>query len=360
MQKRAEIFSLFFCKKFGKKSEKNKIEKMRKILIIFLFFNFTKIFAATETHIFSAGWHLFSLPGIFFAEKNLVPEKMAPFNFNSIFGISEKFLAVGDSGLFFQYFPAEKIWREKKITINWLNDIFSTDGKNFLVAASAGDILHFDGENWENLPHLTFYELKKIWGKNRTFFFVGDTGVILKFIFDENFNLIERKEISPKIFTDWRGIWGENLNNIFVVGYDGIFLHSSDGGENWIEKKISDQILNSVFGTKSGKIFAVGRNGTILKFKNLGENWEKISAPTTENLNSIYEIGDEIFAVGDGGTILVSRNDGENWEKIDSGTTKNLHSIFGENEKIFAVGESGIFLERKNNEFLQIENFFVP
>lgn len=143
---------------------------------------------------------------------------------------------------------------------------------------------------------------------------------------------------------DLEGIWGVDLQNVYIVG-EGGFVAKWDGS-SWrrLEVPAEGADINEVWANGEDNVYCVGQFGTILYFN--GQSWSKQNSNSTAFLNGIW--GDsntgELFAVGSSGTILYSP-DGKQWQVQASGTTNTLYDVWGSSAKdVYAVGRSGTLL----------------
>jgi photosystem II stability/assembly factor-like uncharacterized protein len=150
----------------------------------------------------------------------------------------------------------------------------------------------------------------------------------------------------------------ENLVNLILD--DGIFLKSTDGGENWTEYDtgVSEYFFDMAF-YNNDIGFAVGANGTIIKTINGGEEWTLLASGTSNDLFSISMPSlDIIWMVGDNGTVLNSTNQGDTWainntisnEKLNSISFRdaNIGFIAGNNGTLFHTLNGGVLWEESN------------
>ncbi len=132
-----------------------------------------------------------------------------------------------------------------------------------------------------------------------------------------------------------------SLNSIFfidnengwAVGSEGIILHTTDGGDNWIEQPSgtdfgleSVDFINPDNGWIAGGKGGVPQTGIILRTVNGGGTWEEMYIDSSYLLNDVYftdslngwAVGSASVFVGIWGTLLHSIDGGETWIKQDS------------------------------------------
>lgn len=101
----------------------------------------------------------------------------------------------------------------------------------------------------------------------------------------------------------------------FVVGNNGLLLHTIDGGENWetVEVNSIDALNDITFIGKQGWI--VGGRGLILQTNDGGQRWTKQKSNSSNSLMAVHFINQsEGFAVGEEGTILITEEGGASWQ----------------------------------------------
>lgn len=149
----------------------------------------------------------------------------------------------------------------------------------------------------------------------------------------------------------------ENL--VYVILDDGIFLKSTNGGENWMEYNtgISGYFFDMAF-YNNDIGFAVGANGTIIKTTNGGEDWTLLSSGTSNDLFSISMPSlNTIWMVGDNGTVLNSTNQGDTWAIDDTISDEKFNSIsFRDTDTGFIAGNNGALFHTLNGGVLWEES----
>ena len=111
-----------------------------------------------------------------------------------------------------------------------------------------------------------------------------------------------------------------------VVGNNGTFLKTIDGGSNWEFKKINtDYTLSKIVTPTLEVYYVIGDSGLFAKSSNGGDNWDKKIFYNKINLNDIY-FWDETrgIVVADSGFIYITSNGGTSWESGSSQTNHNI------------------------------------
>jgi photosystem II stability/assembly factor-like uncharacterized protein len=130
----------------------------------------------------------------------------------------------------------------------------------------------------------------------------------------------------------WLSLFGVAIrpdNEILVVGSKALLLTSTDQGKTWIQRTMQerpggrlfqDRDLYSIRFDSSGKSgWVVGEEGIILHTTDGGDTWSLQKSGTTKNLFKIAVIDDKnVVVVGADGTILRTADGGDTWQSIKS------------------------------------------
>jgi photosystem II stability/assembly factor-like uncharacterized protein len=86
--------------------------------------------------------------------------------------------------------------------------------------------------------------------------------------------------------------------------------------------------LNGLYFLDASEGWVVGRDGIILHTRNSGVDWSSQNSGVNESLNAAYFINDkEGWITGNNGLILHTRDGGLTWQREGSGTDKHLYDI---------------------------------
>lgn len=141
-----------------------------------------------------------------------------------------------------------------------------------------------------------------------------------------------RQEIQPQLdlsMTDFQGIYFVGPKFGWIVGGDGIILHTADGGLNWnLQISGTTARLNAVQFLDVNQGWTAGDGGTILHTVDGGKTWSPQVSGTREVLSSVYFLDvNQGWAAGDGGVILHTVNGGKTWNLQTSGTKEDLFVV---------------------------------
>ena len=97
----------------------------------------------------------------------------------------------------------------------------------------------------------------------------------------------------------------------WIVGDQGMILHSADGGDSWVQQISNNTIdLLSIHPVDSLNVWAVGNSGIVLNTSDGGILWNLITVPTKLNLNDVFFLNNNLgWIVGDSGIVICIRND---------------------------------------------------
>ena len=142
---------------------------------------------------------------------------------------------------------------------------------------------------------------------------------------------------------------------IWVVGWSGKILFSSDYGVNWAAQTsgTTDQIY-AVSMNDSGVGFCALNNGTpdqakVLTTTNFGANWTISNLTITANphIYKVRQYGSTVVLAGSSGYVGVSADNGTNWthQNAAGGASTNMQDIILTGNNGFAVGWNGVLLK---------------
>ncbi|HET7545397.1 MAG TPA: hypothetical protein VFK05_36270, partial [Polyangiaceae bacterium] len=126
--------------------------------------------------------------------------------------------------------------------------------------------------------------------------------------------------------TQWRSVWGDATDDVYVVGLSGKIAHWDGKTWSYLTASTEGEDLFSVWGSGPHDIYAAGSQRI---FHSNGQTWSAVfSAPSPISWSSVWgSAPNDVYAVGDAGTIV--HWDGERWGTMSSGTTERLISVAG-------------------------------
>jgi photosystem II stability/assembly factor-like uncharacterized protein len=174
---------------------------------------------------------------------------------------------------------------------------------------------------------------------------VGDRGTI--FATDDGGKTWQRRLNEKKQpFTTEHLVAVQMLGNLaWTSGFDGIILHSTDGGVTW-EKQDSGTTmdLQGIYFLNPNTGWAVGWSGTILVTADGGKKWKAVSGVATHSLSTdptatsadvaSYSLNTVYFrdekngwACGFAGELIASHDGGMTWQALKSPVQSQLSSV---------------------------------
>ena len=291
----------------------------------------------------------------------------------------------------------------------YLTSVHFTDNNfGIAIAGSKSLITHDGGETWREVDTLGNVNWTKVSGppKSKTLFVCGPNGKIGKL---KSGTFTELNSGTDKILS---GIDFPSETTGYVVGQDGIFLKTTNGGLSWNSLSSgTNEWLNNVVAKDTDDVVIVGDKGIIRKSSDGGNTLSDIMVPginsylgdaafiTTDNFwiggsegtlfnvtptgNNILNIGsnDGImglnipvpnFGVGVGDNGAIFEYNGTDWTRQNSPTTAWLNDVTAEPDTdkgnvtyhFWAVGEKGTILKKtisvvSINETVMPNNYFV-
>ncbi len=112
-----------------------------------------------------------------------------------------------------------------------------------------------------------------------------------------------------------------DINNAFACGFQGLMLHTSDGGTNWQTQTtgISGVSWNSVDYINSTTATAVGSPGKIIRTTDAGLNWVAQTGGRNLDFRGVEFIDVNYgIAIASEGPVLRTTNGGTDWVQVDS------------------------------------------
>ncbi|MEI6125597.1 MAG: YCF48-related protein [Pseudomonadota bacterium] len=140
------------------------------------------------------------------------------------------------------------------------------------------------------------------------------------------------------------GIAAPDQTSAWIVGVDGLILHTADEGKTWEQQQstIQTSLCDVAFiNAKSGWIS--GRTGIVIHTEDGGKTWIKQDTGISTHLFALTFI-DELYgwAVGDFGTIVHTADGGKTWVQQGAGEDKIYNDVcFVDRTRGWVVGEYG-------------------
>lgn len=227
------------------------------------------------------------------------------------------------------------------------DDIFVVGGQ-----PDAGEVYHFDGENWARMAIPVVDALVWVFGfAADDVFAVGEGGGILHF----NGSRWQR-QTSPTTEDLW-GVWGAAPDDVWAVGgsagegEDGVvILHYNGAVWTQVAPPRLDRSASSLFkvwGVSADRVFAVGSNGLVLEYD--GESWAQILvADVTDDIIALWgTAANNIVAVGGRQQGVILHYDGTAWSGGRRDGVEGLNGVYALSSQTAVVvgvnGEAGVY-----------------
>lgn len=197
------------------------------------------------------------------------------------------------------------------------------------------------------LHSVYFVNQNKGWivGSNGTFLETNDGGATWQAIKN-----ITQDNIRDVYFADEKHGWILAEKDLFSGGdvSPSYILETFDGGANWQKVNLQDEgreRLVRIFFSKDGFGRAVGEAGTFYAMQNDKNTWKKTNLPVRFLLlNGSFFNQNSGLVVGGGGTALFTEDGGNTWNKASftSKANSKINSVFFINQRVgWAVGAEG-------------------
>ncbi len=157
-------------------------------------------------------------------------------------------------------------------------------------------------------------------------------------------------------FSDEYNGWLLCERDVFNRGANALsyLMKTTDGGVNWEKvdfKDVGRARITKIFFNQKGKGFAIGERGTIFEFQADGI-WQKSSLPILYYmLGGVFSDENHGAIVGAGGSIYFTEDAGANWNQanIFGDKTAKLNSVFFANQRGgWTVGANGKIFQTQN------------
>ena len=197
------------------------------------------------------------------------------------------------------------------------------------------------------------------------------------------------QQVIPPVSSDLTSVFMLNAEQGWIVGHDGLVLHTRDGGKQWqrqLDGRLSEQPFTDYYQQDNGfdaeqsarlldemamnfregpslpwldvyfenpeEGYVVGSFGMIAHTFDGGQSWQpwlhRIDNPMALNLNALEKIGDDIFIAGERGTVFRLDRDERYFERLESGYRGSFFGITGSPDQLMAYGLRGTIRESRN------------
>ncbi|WP_347208179.1 YCF48-related protein [Abyssibacter sp.] len=152
----------------------------------------------------------------------------------------------------------------------------------------------------------------------------------------------------------------------WVVGHDGVILHTTDGGEQWVVQQFNpgaSALLDVMFFNASNGI-AVGTYGAMFSTSDGGVTWIRSENALTDegfHFNDLTRLGNgAVLVVGEFGTLAISTDAAATWSALDSPYDSSLFAAapLGDRGAVIGGLRGNLFVTRDvtSGEWARIDN----
>ncbi len=238
------------------------------------------------------------------------------------------------------------------LSVQLLNWVHGTSGRDIFAGGNNGTILHWDGSSWSSQPTPSTDPVWGLWA------------VASDDVWAVGGNVNSSK---PPFIWHWDGqswsvspipalvrpgvhalfkVWGSGPEDVWAVGQNGVILHWN--GSVWSETGAGiSQDLIGIWGTGPDNIVAVGGRGTAELARYNGTSWSKAPASALPGLNGVWmRRPDVAHGVGVAGTVVRIDPATLAMTVDPAETSLDLHGVFGDAQgQLVALGANFLIPE---------------
>lgn len=169
-------------------------------------------------------------------------------------------------------------------------------------------------------------------------------------------------QVASPVSSDLLSAYFPTVRQGWIVGHEGVVLHSSDQGQTWVKQidgRVTARQLEEYYGQRaaSGDQQAAGYlEGIKLNYKD---------GPEQALMDVWFSDENNGIAVGTFGTLLATRDGGKSWEswmaRVDNPELLHYMAIAGVGDEVFIVSERGIVFrfDRDSDRFETLETGYA-
>jgi photosystem II stability/assembly factor-like uncharacterized protein len=280
-------------------------------------------------------------------------------NFTSVWILDTgKIIIVSDQGTIVKTNDGGVTWNTSAFAGNNFRSIYFLDNLNGAFVSNGTNVGVFKtndgGENWQSFAVDSLDTGNALFlTNNNNIYVVGsfENKNNIRISYDGGLNWV--KSFMPYIIgSEFYDIFFRDENNGIMVGTDGVFYSTNDGGALWGMNITFPVVnLNAIYNFGEQYGIVVGDEGKAFFTINDWYQYIDLNTNVAADLNGVWGAPGtfKMWAVGDSGTILFSEYYPLGWLIQNSGTTENLNDVFILNENFgVAVGDNGTVLFMSN------------
>ena len=150
--------------------------------------------------------------------------------------------------------------------------------------------------------------------------------------------------------------WFADDKRGYVLGAYGVFLHTDDGGDNWVahNHRLHNPENYHLYGmtrSSAGTLLVAGEAGTLQRSLDNGASWERIDAPYEGSyFGAVAPSDGSLLIFGLRGNVFRSIDEGASWQAVDTGDRRTLMGgAASEDGTVMLTGAAGIVLESNDS-----------
>ena len=174
---------------------------------------------------------------------------------------------------------------------------------------------------------------------------------------------------------DLQGVYFQNANLGWAVGWSGTILRTTDGGKNWktihggasvteigattaAADDVASYSLSTIYFKDEKNGWACGFAGQLISSNDGGLTWTKLKSPVKTGLSSIaIDKSGRIWIAADD-QLIVSEDGGKTWASQAVNQHLFLSRVFGQGASLWAMGELGLLKQvGSTKEWKDVDNF---
>jgi photosystem II stability/assembly factor-like uncharacterized protein len=165
------------------------------------------------------------------------------------------------------------------------------------------------------------------------------------------------RQIAAPVQSDLTSVMFPTPSDGWVVGHDGVILHSSDGGNSWT-KQLDGVSAAKQFGDYYREQVKQGNASAEVYAKAIDQNLQ--AGPNLPYLDVWFDSPAKGYAVGAFGMLAATEDGGKTWlpwlDHIDNPDLLNLNAIRAIGGELYIAGERGMVyrLDRGKNRFVRM------
>ena len=211
-------------------------------------------------------------------------------------------------------------------------------GANAFAVGAAGTIVRSDdgGDSWQALNSNVSDDLFGVFGTGTEIYVVGANGVIL--------HSVDGMQFSPEdsqTGVDLHSVWASDPARVFVGGAGSLVLRSIDGGTTWDPRpNAASTTITGIWGLDADTVYAVAEAALITSIDG-GDQWSYEILSINAHTDVWVGAGGHIFITNDGGVVTSWESD--HWLKTVFGANSAMYGIWGASvNDLYIVGQWGL------------------